>query len=169
MIDLTSNRISHAMSVEEFASTKALIQKVSEALSFLVKLGKEDVDLMYNMSDADKTFVRNCLVEMNNATDIIPGYLKAEEISTDLTCGEQLLEIENTMSEMVANIRRNRMLANYEAFSGASVFYRIVGAASRSGSAPAKAMYERLKSYHVNRNKGGRSSKSKNTGDSSLK
>jgi hypothetical protein len=157
MIDLTSNRISAAMSAEEFAATKTELQKVAQNLSFLVKLTQNETDAMYNMSDADKTFVRNCVAEMNGATDILPPYLKSEEINKDLTCGDQLLELENTLTELLTNVRRNRMLANYEAYTGASVFYHLVSAAARSGSGSAKAMHERLKSYHVNKKKGGRS------------
>jgi hypothetical protein len=52
-------------------------------------------------------------------------------------------------------------LANYEAYTGASVFYHLV-----TGSGSAKAMHERLKSYHVNKKKGGRSAQSAaKTGD----
>ena len=36
--------------------------------------------------------------------------------------------------------------------------YHLAGAAARSGSALAKAMYELMKTYHVNKKKGGRSS-----------
>jgi hypothetical protein len=158
MIDLTSNRISAVMTAEAFAGTKTELQKVSQDLSFLVKLTQEETEAMYNMSDADKTFVRNCITEMNGATDILPPYLKSEEVGKDLACGDQLLELENTLVELLTNVRRNRMLVNYEAYTGASVFYHLVGAAARSGSAPAKAMYDRLKSYHVNKKKGGRSS-----------
>lgn len=157
MIDLTSNRISSAMSAEAFAATKTELQKVVQNLSFLVKLTQEEIDAMYNMSDADKTFVRNSIVEMNGAADLLPAYLKSEEISKDLTCGDQLLELENTLNELLTNVRRNRMLAYYEAYTGASVFYHLTGAAARSGSASARAMYDRMKSYHVNKKKGGRS------------
>jgi hypothetical protein len=157
MINLNSNRIAAAMSAEAFQATKTDLQKVSQHLSFLVNLTQAETDALYNMSDADKTFVRNCITEMNGAAELLPPYLKSEDVSSDLACGDQLLELENMLSELLTNVRRNRMLANYEAFSGASVFYRLVGAAARSGSAPAAAMYERMRSYHVSRNKAGRS------------
>ena len=158
MIDLTSNRISALLSAEDFAATKTELQKVSQFLSFLVKLTPEETEAMYNMSDADKTFVRNCLTEMSGASDLMPSYLKVEEVGKDLACGDQLLELENTLNELLTNVRRNRMLAYYEAYTGASVFYHLTGAAAKSGSGPAKAMYERMKTYHVNKKKGGRSS-----------
>lgn len=161
MIDLTSNRISHVMSAEEFAAAKAELQKLSEHLNFLVKVTQTEADAFYNISDADKTFIRNCLMEMNSASDIIPPYLKPDEMVKDLACGEQLMELEITLAELLDNVRLNRRLANYEAYNGTSVFYRLVGAAARSGSASAKAMYERLQSYHVNKKKGGRSSATK--------
>ena len=154
MIDLNSNRITSAMSAEAFATTKSDIQKLSQSLSaFLIKLDQEDTDGMYRMSDADKTFVRNCLTEMGSAGDILPAYVKSEDIHQDLLCGDQLLELENALSELLTNVRRNRMLANHEAYGGAAVFYRLVGAAARSGSAPAKAIHERLYKYHQNRTK----------------
>lgn len=157
MIDLNSNRITSAMSAEAFAATKTDLQKVSQSLaSFLIKLDQQETDTLYRMSDADKTFVRNCLTEMNSAGDILPAYVKPDDIQQDLLCGDQLLELENALAELLTNIRRNRMLANHEAYQGASVFYRLVSAAARSGSAPAKAMYNRLQKYHLNRKKGGR-------------
>ena len=156
MIDLTANRLSDVMSAEQFAATKTELQKVAENLNFLVKLTPSESEILYNTSDADKTFVRNCLTEMSSAGEIIPPYLKPEEMVKDLVCGDQLLELENTLGEMLDSMRRNRRLANYEAYNGASVFYRLVGAAARSGSASAKPLYDRLQSYHLNKKKGGR-------------
>ncbi len=156
MIDLTSNRISAALSTEAFAAVKTELQNVSRHLSFLVKLSQEEVEAMYKMSEADKSFVRNCLTEMGAAADILPPYLKTDDISTDLACTDQLLELENSLSEMLINVRRNRILAGKEAYNGAAVFYRLVSAAARSGSGPAKAMHERLQKYHQNKTKGGK-------------
>lgn len=158
MIDLTSNRISAVLSAEDFAATKTDLLQIVQKLSFLVKLTQDETDAMYNMSDADKTFVRNCITEMGGATDLLPSYLKVEEVQKDMACGDQLLELENTLSELLTNVRRNRMLAYYEAYTGASVFYHLSGAAAKSGSAAAKAMYDRMKNYHVNKKKGGRAS-----------
>lgn len=169
MIDLNSNRIAAAMSAEAFAATKNDIQKLTQSLStFLIKLDQSETDSMYRMSDADKTFVRNCLTEMAAAGNILPVYVNGEDIRQDLLCGDQLLELENNLSELLTNVRRNRMLANHEAYQGAAVFYRLVNAAARSGSAPAQAMYERLKKYHQSRTKARASSRTKpDTGEAS--
>ena len=154
MIDLNSNRITSAMSAEAFGATKNHVQQLTQSLaSFLIKLDQKETESLYRMGDADKTFVRNCLTEMNGAGDILPAYVKPDDIVQDLLCGDQLLELENALAELLTNVRRNRMLANSEAYGGAAVFYRLVGAAARSGSAPAKAMYERLRKYHISRNK----------------
>ncbi|HOY07845.1 MAG TPA: hypothetical protein PLO67_20685 [Saprospiraceae bacterium] len=157
MIDLTSNRISALLSAEELAATKSDLDKVSQRLSFLVQLTQKEIERMYKISDADKTFVRNCLAEMSGASDITPPYLNAEEISRDLACNEQLLELENTLSELLLNVRRNRILAGKEAYNGASVFYRLVATAARSGSGPAQAIHERLQKHHHHKIKSGRS------------
>lgn len=156
MIDLTSNRISHVMSAEEFAAAKAELQKVSKQLDFMVKVTNAESDAFYRVGDADKTFMRNSLMEMSNASELLPPYLTTEELAKDLTCGDQLLELENALSDLLDNVRLNRRLANYEAYNGASVFYRLMGAAARSGSAQAKAIYDRLQSYHINKKKNGR-------------
>ncbi len=148
MIDLTSNRISHVMSAEEFAATKAELQKVNKQLDFLVKLSPNETEAFYGVSDGDKTFIRNCVTEMNSAGDLIPPYVKAEEIVKDLACGDQLLELENALSDLLENVKQNRRLANYEAYDGAAVFYHLMGTAARSGSGQAKAIYDRLQEHH---------------------
>ena len=158
MIDLTSNRISAVLSADDFAATKTDLQHITQKLSFLIKLTQDETEAMYNMSDADKTFVRNCITEMGSAVDLLPPYLKVEEVQKDMACGDQLLDLENTLSELLTNVRRNRMLAYYEAYTGASVFYHLTGAAAKGGSGPARAMYDRMKNYHVNKKKGGRAS-----------
>ncbi len=161
MLDLTSNRISHVMSEEEFAAAKADLRKVAAQLNFLVKLTPTESTTLYRLSDADKMFVRNCMTEIENISDIIPAYLKPEEIVKDLTCGEQLLELENVLADMLENVRTNRRLANTEAYNGASILYRLVGAAARSGSAAAVAVQNRMQTYHSNKRKGGRMSMAK--------
>ena len=133
MIDLTSNRISHVMSAEEFAAVKTELQKMSKQLDFLVKLSPNETEAFYGVSDGDKTFIRNCVMEMNSAGDLIPPYVKAEEIVKDLACGDQLLELENVLSDLLENVKQNRRLANYEAYNGAAVFYHLMGTAARSG------------------------------------
>lgn len=156
MIDLTSNRISHVMTAEQFAAAQADLQTFAKNLNFLVKLTPVESEQLYRVSDADKTFVRNCMNEMNKAGDLIPPYLKPEEVAKDIACGDQLLELENALAEVLDNVRMNRRLANYEAYSGTSVFYRLIGAAARSGSSVAQAMYNRMQSYHLNQKNGGR-------------
>jgi hypothetical protein len=159
MIDHTSNRISHVMEAAKFADAKASLQKLTEHLAFMVKLSQEEVDALNKISDADKTFIRNCLTEMPNATEFLPAYFKTEEVQKDLVCGDQLLELENVLFELYTNVRKNRMLANAEAYAGASVFYRLTHAAGLAGSASAKSMHQRMQSYHINKRAGGRSSK----------
>lgn len=91
MIDLTSNRISAVLSAEELAATNSDLEKVSQRFSFLVQLTQKEIERMYKISDADKTFVRNCLAEMSGAADITPPYVNAEEISRDLAGAGDLL------------------------------------------------------------------------------
>jgi hypothetical protein len=93
MIDLTSNRISAVLSAEDLAATNSDLEKVSQRLSFLVQLTQKEIERMYKISDADKTFVRNCLAEMSGASDITPPYVNAEEISRDLAGAGDLLAI----------------------------------------------------------------------------
>ncbi|MFN0013109.1 MAG: hypothetical protein ACKVU2_01055 [Saprospiraceae bacterium] len=149
MVDLTSNRISHVMNQEALSNIKGNLQGLSSVLSFMVKLSQEEVDALYKISDSDKTFIRNCLTEVPNAATFLPDYFSPEELSKDLTCGDQLLEIENALFELYTNVRRNRMLANSEAYAGAKVLYRLTNAAAVSGNGSAKAMYGRMQAYHV--------------------
>jgi hypothetical protein len=156
MIDLTSNRISHVMSAEALQQTKQDLQDLSSNLNFMVSLSQEEVDALYKVSDADKTFIRNCIADMPTAEAFLPPYFKAEEVRKDMNCGEQLLELENALLELYTNVRRNRMLANAEAYAGASVFYRLTQAAGRAGNPSAQSVYERMLQYHQGQKRGKR-------------
>ena len=161
MQDLTSNRISYVLNAEEFSAAKSHLQKLYESLHFMVKLTPKETDLFYRISDADKNFMRNCLMEMNSAGDLLPPFVKPEEVVKDLTCGDQLLELENSVTELLEHIRRNRRLVNHEAYTTTSMFYHTIGSAARAGMAQARAMYERMQSYHVNQKRNARSAAAK--------
>ena len=145
------NRLSHTMSEEELNDVKMAIKSVAAKMPFLVNLNDDDVLSMNKISDGDKVFIADCMSEAKEAEALLPPYFKIVEIQKDNTLNDQLYEIEDTLFEMYQHVRRNRMLAADEAYSGVSTFYTLVktAATSKTKIASAVAMYKRLQDYHL--------------------
>jgi hypothetical protein len=142
------NRISHTLSAEELTDIKNIIKSISIKMPFLVDLAEDDVLAFNKISDGDKVFIADCMTEAQEADGLLPPYFKPLEIAKDDTLNDQLYEIEDMLFEVYQRVRRNRMLAADEAYSGVSTFYNLMKAAANSKISKAIGIYKRLQSYH---------------------
>jgi hypothetical protein len=131
-----------------FQELKNSIHALSNSLSFLDTLSDSNVSSMNKISDADKTYITDCLVEAANAQDLLPAYFNAESIRKDNVLNDSLYEMEDMVYEMYQTLKRNRMAAADRAYSGVSTFYGLIKSASDANVPKAIAMYRRLQDYH---------------------
>jgi hypothetical protein len=143
------NHTPHVMSKEEFLGVKNTIKSVRAQLSFTREMTDEDTKVFNKISDGDKVFIGDCLTEAEDAAGMLPPYLSISKIQTSDASHDQLWVLEDALLELYLHVRRNRMLAADDAFSGVSSLYNSIKGAAKekvSGSIP---MYERLKAYHM--------------------
>ena len=145
------NNLSHTMSEEELNEVKMTLKSIGIKMPFLINLTDDDVLGMNKISDGDKVFIADCMSEAKEAEALLPPYFKIGEIQKDNALNDQLYEVEDMLFEMYQHVRRNRMLAADEAYSGVSTFYSLIktAATSKTNIAAAVAMFKRLQGYHL--------------------
>ena len=114
----------------------------------------------YALSDADKQFIRNVIMESNNLDTVLPSYLGTADVLDMLTLGDQFFELESQFQRVLSVLQENRRNAYAQAFNSAAVCYRLMEAAGRQGVDGAGEAFASLKTYNTNKRGGGRASKS---------
>jgi hypothetical protein len=145
------NHTPHVMTAEEFAEVKNLIKQLRGKLSFLRELTDDDTLSFNRISDGDKVFIGDCLTEVEDAAEMLPPYTDVGKIRNSNASHDQLWIIEDGLAEITSHVRRNRMLAADDAYSGVSAIYNFIKAAAKAKVKGAIAKFERLQSYHMKR------------------
>jgi hypothetical protein len=147
------NHTPHVMTAEEFADIKSTIKSLWTKLSFMKDLSDENTVSFNKISDGDKVFISDCLKESEEAVlkEMVPLSVNIDKIRVSDLSHDQLWVIEDTLAELLAQVRRNRMLAADDAYSGVSSMYNYIKQAAKDKVKGAVAMFDRLQSYHMKR------------------
>jgi hypothetical protein len=145
------NHTPHVMTAEEFADIKSTIKSLWTKLSFMKDLSDENTVSFNKISDGDKVFISDCLKESEEAVlkEMVPLSVNIDKIRVSDLSHDQLWVIEDTLAELLAQVRRNRMLAADDAYSGVSSMYSYIKQAAKDKVKGAVAMFDRLQSYHM--------------------
>jgi hypothetical protein len=149
-----ANELNHTprvMSDEEFAEVKNIIKSLWVKLSFMKNLEDENTVSFNKISDGDKVFISDCLTEAEEAIlkKMLPLSVDVDKIRLSDLSHDQLWFIEDALTELLAQVRRNRMLAADDAYSGVSSMYNYIKQAAKDKIQGAVAMFGRLQSYHM--------------------
>jgi hypothetical protein len=131
-----------------FQDVKNHINILRDKLSPLNPLTDEDVVSMNKLSDGDKVFISDCLVEAPNATEFLPAYFDEASVRVNNTLNDELYVIEDQLFELYQHVRRNRMQAADIAYSGVSTFYGLIKSAANTNLPKAVSMFKRLQDFH---------------------
>jgi hypothetical protein len=148
-------------SAVDFQEIKAQINALRTNMVFLKSLTDADVASMNKISDGDKTYITDCLIEAANAQDLLPAYFNTEDIRQANTLNDSLYELEDMLFETYQAVKRNRMAAADRAYGGVSTFYGLIKAAADAHVPKAIAMYRRLQDYHKKKLEAGKIRKRK--------
>ncbi len=145
------NHTPHVMASEDFVDVKNTIKSLWTKLFFLRDLTDENTVSFNKLSDGDKIFISDCLTEAEEAAlkKLLPAYTDIDKIRKSDLSHDQLWVIEDALTELLAHVRRNRMLAADDAYSGVSSMYSSIKQAAKNKIQGAIAMFGRLQSYHM--------------------
>ena len=132
-----------------FKATADKIDEIRTSIPGLDPYSEDDVKAMNKISDGDKVYIGDCLVEAPAAKDMLPSYFSIEDVRQNNLSHDQLYILEDKLFELYTDVRRNRMGRADKAYSGVSSFYKFIAAAVDHKVPFAAAMHKRLQDYHM--------------------
>ena len=74
------------MTEADLSEVKELIEQIETRMPFLIGLTADERSTLPKISDSNKVFVQNCINAMDNNVELLPSYLKLEEIKKTCNC-----------------------------------------------------------------------------------
>lgn len=139
------NRVSATVTDSDISEVKGLFDQIEARMPFLIGLSADERVTMPKISAANKVFVGNTINAMVNNAELLPTYLKVDELSKDLELFGQLEQMELLAMQLTEKIRDTRMLCGSEAYVSSLSAYRFFEAAAVAGVSGADAVYDVLK------------------------
>ncbi len=84
-----------------------------------------------------------------NNPDILPGFIKPQDLKTDLDLYHALDELVLLVQQTAEKLADTQLLAGSEAYASALTIYKIFGAAAGTGVAGSKTVHEQLRQRFV--------------------
>ena len=148
MAKKSHSNVATLMGDVDFPQIKNHINAMRTGLPLLQSFSDDALSAMNKISDSDKTYIADCLIEAANAHDLLPPYFNVEDIRTDNVLNDNLYELEDMLFELYQDVKRNRMASADRAYSGVSTFYGLIKSAADANVPKAIAIYKRLQEYH---------------------
>jgi hypothetical protein len=145
MVTQQNNRISVVITAEQIKKVKTLMQEVNATLPFLLGLSPNERKTLPKIDVSNKVFVEDSLNAVRNNPDMLPAYMKYEEMKKDFDGFVALDELEKMAQQLFQKIVDTRMLMGSEAYVSGLTAYRLFEAASNAGVPGASAAYQALR------------------------
>jgi hypothetical protein len=144
MSTVANNRISVTIDPFVLNQVKEAFQNLNNLLPFLIGLNPEERMALPKINVANKQFVSDALVAIQNNQQLFPIYLSGVELHKDFTLYNQLDELVTLSSQLSEKLRDTQILAGSEAFVTSLSIYKLMEAASNAGMPGADTIYEQL-------------------------
>ncbi|WP_332452485.1 hypothetical protein [Chryseobacterium aquaticum] len=145
MSNLTNNRLNTTLTSQQVAEVKTAIQTIYASMPFLLGLTVEERIALPKINVANKAFAEDAINAISNNAEMLPDYLKVEDMKTDLQLFSQLDELSGLVRQLLEKIEDTQILAGSEAYVAALVGYKLFGAATSAGIPGSDAIYDGLK------------------------
>ncbi|MGN7788060.1 hypothetical protein ACTJIJ_26220 [Niabella sp. 22666] len=145
MSNTTINRVNATLTPEAVQTVKNAIAGIQQALPFLVGLTPNERVSLPKISVSNKVFTEDAIKAAVNNPDLLPGFIKAEDLKTDLDLFHALDELVLLVQQTAEKLADTQLLAGSEAYTSALTIYKIFGAAAGTGVAGSKTVYEQLR------------------------
>lgn len=140
-----NNRISVVVTAEQTAKVKTLMHEIDTALPFLIGLSTNERKALPKIDVSNKVFVEDCLNAIRNNPDMLPPYLKYDEMEKDYNGFAALDELEKMAQQLYQKLADTRMLMGSEAYVSGLTAYRLFEAAGNAGVPGANAAWQALR------------------------
>ncbi|MCH5718204.1 hypothetical protein [Niabella hibiscisoli] len=97
------------------------------------------------ISVSNKVFTEDAIQAALNNPEILPGFIKPQDLKTDLDLFHALDELVLLVQQMGEKLADTQLLAGSEAYASALTIYKIFAAAAGTGVAGSKTVYEQLR------------------------
>ena len=145
MINLQNNRLNAAaLSQADLSTAKNAFQQLNSLLQ-LIGLTVQERKNLPKINTTNAAFVEECLLVAHNNPNLLPDYLKVEEMQQDFTLYRQLDELLLLCSQLQEKLRDTQMLAGSEAYLQALATYHFLATAAKAGIPGTDTLYEQLR------------------------
>jgi len=145
MSNTTINRVNATLTPEAVKTVKNAIAGIQQALPFLVGLTPAERMSLPKISVSNKVFTEDAIQAAVNNPDILPGFIKPQDLQTDLDLYHALDELVLLVAQTAEKLADTQLLAGSEAYTSALTIYKIFGAAAGTGVAGSKTVHEQLR------------------------
>lgn len=139
------NRVNATLTPEAAQTVKNAIAGIQQALPFLVGLTPAERMSLPKISVSNKVFTEDAIQAALNNPEILPGFIKPQDLKTDLDLYHALDELVLLVQQMGEKLADTQLLAGSEAYASALTIYKIFAAAAGTGVAGSKTVYEQLR------------------------
>ena len=141
----TNNRLSETITAAMIQQAKDSLNTLNSTFDFLIGLTPEERQSILKIDGSNKVFVEDALADASNNTNVLPAYLKLDEMRKDLEGYHALDEIVTLSAQFAERIRDTQMLMGSEAYASALTVYRLFESAARDAVPGADAIYQHLR------------------------
>jgi len=145
MANITINRLNRAIEQADMDAVMAAFATIESTLSSLIGLTTEERKILPKINVDNKIFTEDAINAAVNNPDYLPGYLKPEDMQTDITLFEQLDQLMGVSNRINEKLSDTRMLAGSEAFVSALTAYRAFETSANAGMPGADQIYQQLR------------------------
>lgn len=145
MSNTTINRVNATLTPEATQTVKDAIAGIQQALPFLVGLTPNERISLPKISVSNKVFTEDAIQAALNNPEILPGFIKPQDLKIDLDLFHALDELVLLVQQMAEKLADTQLLAGSEAYASALTIYKIFAAAAGTGVAGSKTVYEQLR------------------------
>ncbi|WP_421920569.1 hypothetical protein [Marinifilum sp.] len=140
-------------SVKQEAITTNLNGLKTELEPLLVALPAEQKKNMAVIGERLMIFVDQAIKSAENNPDLVPPYLKLDQVKVDAQAWKDLSNISKELEYLKSLLNDTAALSSSEAYSAMLSFYNYLKQAAKDGVPGAKAVYDDLKHHFANAKK----------------
>ncbi|MGQ1910190.1 hypothetical protein ACT3CE_10405 [Marinifilum sp. RC60d5] len=140
-------------STKQEAITTNLNGLKTELEPLLVALPADQKKNLAMIGDRLMTFVEQAVNSAEGNPDLVPPYLKLDEVKVDVQAWKLLNNISTELEYLLSLLNDTVALSGSEAYSSMLSFYNYLKQAAKDGVPGAKALYDDLKHHFANAKK----------------
>jgi len=145
MSNITNNRLNLVVTPAQQGTAQQHFTDLRTAFPFLIGLTAAEKKSNVGINVSNKQWVEDCIVEMEQDSSLLPGFITTQQVTNDLQLFEQLEFVKVEAADFLARISDTQFLAGSEAYAVCLIYYRILEAAAKAGLPGADDRYNRLK------------------------